>query len=274
MNDAHRRALLLTCSLLAACGAPSTAGTEPSGGETQALPLTAPPPEQRASEPEAERLCLPVVSEECGCSYECSAGTLVPGTEPRAYEVHNDFWSTPLRATVSSWCVGDHCTPAFHAELVCDGICERRPADATCAFRGGRCSTGRESAALDGAYQVRWRRGGPVAGVVSLSEGHYHWVGRGPTADEPQRTFAFVSHPHGEYRVTMRVPAVGLRPEDLPHGTTLAVVDFAPDDGSIQERERSVEVRNDRERGVRYFHSVVSELESWQAETLPAQPRR
>ncbi|MBL8683911.1 MAG: hypothetical protein JNK05_32365 [Myxococcales bacterium] len=200
--------------------------------------------------------CLPVVSDECGCVYPCAAG------EPRssgAFSVRAARWTSALEARVADWCVAGQCTPAFHVALVCDGICERRPADATCAFRAGRCETGRADAALDGAYQVRWRRGGAVAGVVSLEEGRYTWVGRAP--DPGGRTFAFVARPNGRYTTEMRAGS--------GDGDVLGVVDFAPGDSAIPEAERRVEVRRDPARRVRFFHSVVSELELWQIETLP-----
>lgn len=119
--------------------------------------------------------------------------------------------------------------------------------------------TGRTSSVIDGAYQVRWTRGGAVAGVVSLDDGRYHWVGRPP---EPGgRTFAFVAEPHGSYTVDMRAATGG--------GDVLAVVDFAPGNNAVPDSQRRVEVRRDTTRHVRYFHSVVSELEAWQIETLP-----
>lgn len=113
-------------------------------------------------------------------------------------------------------------------------------------------------AALDGAYQVRWHRGGAVAGVVSLEDGRYTWVGRAP--DPGERTFAFVARPNGRYTTEMRAGFGG--------GDVLGIVDFAPGDSAIPEAERRVEVRRDPARRVRFFHSVVSELELWQIETL------
>lgn len=201
--------------------------------------------------------------------YGCGVGERRPDGR---YAVQGGVWSTPIEGTVADWCEGGQCTPAFHVELVCDVVCPRRAADSTCDFRGGRCSTGRPDALLDGAYQVRWSRGGAVAGVVSLSDGTYHWVGRGPSPGG--RTFAFVARPTGRYTVEMRSPGAGRRAEDLPDGAPLAVVDFAPGDATTPESERRVEVRNDRARGVRFFHSVVSELETFQIETLPDAPAR
>lgn len=119
--------------------------------------------------------------------------------------------------------------------------------------------TGRADAVLDGAYQVRWERGGSVAGVVSLENGRYLWTGRPPA--QGQRTFAFVAVPTGHYTVTMRS-----RPDAAG---VLAIVDFAPENSTVPEAQRRVEVRRDAARRVRFFHSVVSELETWQIETLP-----
>lgn len=200
--------------------------------------------------------CLPIVSDECGCVYSCGAG------EPRAngvFAVRAAPWPNALEARVADWCVDGQCTPAFHVALECDGICARRAADSTCAFRAGRCGTGRANAVIDGAYQVRWRRGGAVAGVVSLEGGRYLWVGRAP---EPGgRTFAFVARPNGSYTAEMRAGS--------GDGDVLGIVDFAPGDSAIPEAQRRVEVRRDPARRVRFFHSVVSELEMWQIETLP-----
>ena len=221
-----------------------------------------------------QRACLPVVSEECGCAYACSVGSLDPASASQVYVVQSELWDDPVRATVADWCVGQQCTLAFHADLVCDGICERRPADATCAFQeGGRCGTGRVDAVLDGAYQVRWSRDGAVAGVLALENGRYHWTGRAPRDTESSRTFVFVQRPHGVYRARMH-PDVAGRPLDSFVGsrTTLAQLDFAPDDPTVPERERLVEVRLDSTRGVRFLHSTVSELETWTIETLPLSP--
>lgn len=246
----------------AGCGSPAGSAV----GESQrASPMPTAP---------RERACLPVVSEECGCTYACSAGTLDPASASQEYVVQSEFWDEPVRATVADWCVGGQCTPAFHVDLVCDGICARRPADATCAFReGGRCETGRADAVLDGAYQVRWARDGVVAGVLALENGRYHWTGRAPRATETPHTFVFVQRPHGVYRARMRPDVAGRPLDSLGGGSrTLAQVDFAPDDPGVPERERLVEVRLDSTRGVRFLHSTVSELETWSIETLPLSP--
>ncbi|HEY1959579.1 MAG TPA: hypothetical protein VGH28_28410 [Polyangiaceae bacterium] len=85
-----------------------------------------------------ERRCLPVVSKECGCTYSCGAGE----REGDHWNVHHPSWKdSPLRAKITSWCVGDAgCTDAFAAELPCDIVCAPRPADATCHFdSSGAC---------------------------------------------------------------------------------------------------------------------------------------
>lgn len=51
-------------------------------------------------------------------------------------------------------------------------------------------------------------------------------------------------------------------------------MDFSPGDATTPESERRVEVRSDRARGVRFFHSVVSEFETFQIETRPDAPSR
>ncbi len=201
--------------------------------------------------------CLPVVADECGCVYPCAEGTLERDSR---YHVRAAISDEALPATVSNWCVNGQCTLAFHVPLPCDGICAPRPADSTCAFQNGRCLTARASTVVDGAYQVRWQRGGAVAGVLSLQNGTYHWVGRPPARG--QRTFAFVEHPTGRYTVETRAAQESA-------DATVAVVDFAQENTAISESERRVEVRVDAQRAVRFFHSVVSELELWQIESLP-----
>lgn len=85
----------------------------------------------------AERRCLPVVAKECGCVYSCAAGTKDGDT----WKVKHPFWgTTELTAKVDKWCAGNACTEAFHAEIVCDGICMPKPADSTCHFdAAGAC---------------------------------------------------------------------------------------------------------------------------------------
>lgn len=82
-------------------------------------------------------LCLPVVAPECGCVYSCGVGWPVGEGE---YKVRHSFWGkTPLNARVDEWCVDKKCTKAFFVQIVCDGICPRRPADSTCHFEGDLC---------------------------------------------------------------------------------------------------------------------------------------
>ena len=51
------------------------------------------------------------------------------------YRVRHSFWGRRLlSARLGSWCVGKQCTRAFFGDIVCDGICPRRPADPTCHF--------------------------------------------------------------------------------------------------------------------------------------------
>ncbi len=84
-----------------------------------------------------ERECLPVVAPNCGCVYSCGIGTRQPDG---SYSVQHSFWkNTRLRARIADWCVNGACTPAFHAEIVCSGICPRRPADETCRFEADTC---------------------------------------------------------------------------------------------------------------------------------------
>ncbi|MFO0546918.1 MAG: hypothetical protein U0271_00955 [Polyangiaceae bacterium] len=81
-------------------------------------------------------LCLPVVAAECGCVYTCGVGH---EDSPGRYSVEHPFWREPLQAKVDQWCSDGECTRAFFADIVCDGICGPRPADATCHFDGDRC---------------------------------------------------------------------------------------------------------------------------------------
>lgn len=111
---------------LAACGAdprPPTAAPANHAATTPAAPApTAAAPDRR---------CLPVVSDACGCVYTCGVGVRVAA----GWTVTHPFWGDePLAAQLGRFCVGDACTEAFHVELVCDGICAPRAADATCHF--------------------------------------------------------------------------------------------------------------------------------------------
>jgi hypothetical protein len=85
--------------------------------------------------------CLPVVAPKCGCVYSCGVGW--PVGKGR-FRVRHSFWGkTPLSARVDRWCVGKRCTRAFFAEIVCSGICPRRPADPTCRFVKDLCVSGK-----------------------------------------------------------------------------------------------------------------------------------
>lgn len=85
----------------------------------------------------AAKKCLPVVAADCGCVYSCGAGT---ETSAGKWSVVHPFWApTALDAKIAPWCVGGDCTDAFHAQIVCSGICSPKPADHTCHFEGDRC---------------------------------------------------------------------------------------------------------------------------------------
>ena len=128
---------LLFVSALATCAcsrAPATVTlTAPDASAVPAPRATAPPP------PSDERRCLPVVSKDCGCTYSCGVGEHTGDH----WTVRHPFWKdAALRGQVTSWCVGGACTDAFAVELVCDGTCLPRPADATCHFDGaGACTS-------------------------------------------------------------------------------------------------------------------------------------
>lgn len=73
--------------------------------------------------------------------YSCGVG-LQTGDH---WAVRHPFWKdSELKAKVTRWCVDDGCTDAFDAEIVCDGICPRKLADATCRFVGDACVSGSE----------------------------------------------------------------------------------------------------------------------------------
>src|SRR5688572_25319696 len=109
--------LVLLLLLAGGCALPSTAA------EPAAVAPAAPPPAvaPAADAPPPEARCLPVVAADCGCVYSCGAGV------PQAnglWLVTHEFWgSTPLTARIASWCVDGACTDAFHAEVVCSGVC-------------------------------------------------------------------------------------------------------------------------------------------------------
>lgn len=115
----------------------------------------APPPAQQPRDAPVSRavaprpkqaLCLPVVSADCGCSYSCGVGWPLAKGGKWPYRVRHNFWrKTELKARVARWCVGKQCTRAFFVQLVCSGICPRRPADATCHFAKDLCVSGRKA---------------------------------------------------------------------------------------------------------------------------------
>ena len=85
----------------------------------------------------ADRRCLPVVAKTCGCVYACGVGE----RKGDRYVVRHAFWKdAELSAVVEPWCVDGACTDVFAAEIDCDGICNPKPADASCHFgAGGAC---------------------------------------------------------------------------------------------------------------------------------------
>ena len=118
--------------VVAACSGSSPSRTEPEpiktvaimeAGVSDAAPIDSPAA--------AETRCLPVVAKECGCVYSCGVGTKDGDT----WKVKHPFWrDSVLTAKIDKWCAGNACTEAFHAEIVCDGICMPKPADSTCHF--------------------------------------------------------------------------------------------------------------------------------------------
>ncbi|CAN5235453.1 hypothetical protein BH09MYX1_BH09MYX1_61330 [soil metagenome] len=95
-------------------------------------------PQVSDAAPAPAKRCLPVVAGDCGCVYACGLGV---ETAPGKYTVNHAFWGgTPLVAKVAPWCIDADCTDAFHAEIPCDGICPKKPADHSCHFDDeGRC---------------------------------------------------------------------------------------------------------------------------------------
>ncbi len=107
---------------------PAASAQEPTSAPTEV--------EQPTSEPSVETreadACLPVVAADCGCVYSCGQGWLVGES---TYLVRHSFWREhALTARIDEWCVDGECTRAFYGEIVCDGICDPRPADPTCHF--------------------------------------------------------------------------------------------------------------------------------------------
>ena len=224
----------------------------------------------RPAQPEAAvadgSRCLPVVSVGCGCVYGCGPGAPDAGGR---FIVEHDFWSSPLTARVQRWCVDGECTEAFAAELVCAGICTPRAADATCAFRRGRCVTGRQAAIVEAAYRV-FVGDTQVGGLSLAADGTYAYSG---SRDVGAERFHFMSLPHGRYTVDARVGE--LWPSEVPDGHVVAVVHFDPQDAgyAATDPSRSFEVRHDRGRGLFIFHGIVSELQTWRVEAeRPADP--
>jgi len=128
-----RRGILLAFVLGCGASEPPARG-DPGATERAATSETVTTGESGA--PGAAERCLPVVAPECGCVYDCGLGT----RDGDAWSVvHSNWGETALRAVVDEWCVGDECTDAFHAEIVCDGICERRAASADCVLDASGC---------------------------------------------------------------------------------------------------------------------------------------
>lgn len=109
---------------LAACGADPRPPTAVPANRAATTPVA-------AASAAADRRCLPLVSDDCGCVYSCGVGVRVGD----GWRVTHPFWGdSPLTGRLDRFCVGDACTDAFHVALVCDGICAPRAADATCHF--------------------------------------------------------------------------------------------------------------------------------------------
>jgi hypothetical protein len=125
--------------VLAACGSPPTRPAEVPGSGSAVAPAIAPDATiaPGSGSAVAGKRCLPVVSKECGCVYSCGTGELRDGK----WVVGHSFWKdAELEAVVEDWCVGGECTPAFAVEIICDVICPRKPADASCHFDdAGKC---------------------------------------------------------------------------------------------------------------------------------------
>lgn len=114
--------LLVACRGKDAAPAPAPTKVAPPPGVNPALAT--------AMAAHIDARCLPVVAKACGCVYACAKGI---STDGKRWTVTSAVWKgRPLAATIEPWCVGGVCTDAFAAELVCDGICAPKPADATC----------------------------------------------------------------------------------------------------------------------------------------------
>ena len=130
------RGFAIVVGLVMAC---SSTDKAPQQQPEPTLQNTAANDDDSPTRPAPALRCLPVVAAECGCVYDCGVG------EPQSdgsYLVTHSFWEgTRLEARVAQWCSGSDCTDAFHAEIVCDGICAPMPADPTCHFMGDKCSS-------------------------------------------------------------------------------------------------------------------------------------
>lgn len=261
MND-YWKPLILLC--LSVAGAPETLASESEStnihqidglDETRSAQAWMPAVSSR------ER-CLPIVSEECSCVGGCAFGLL---NEEGTYNVTSPFGEAPLSGRIDRWCVDGECTEAFFVHQPCGGPCQPQPADSTCAFREGQCVTGHSEISFEGSYEVRWSAEGELAGTLTLEEGRYNWVGQPSDMTDP---FHFTVEPEGRYTVQPGpAPMVGL-PSNLDDNAIIATVNFNPENigfGSL-DRRGLILIRNDAERGVFYFHSVVSEFQLWRIE--------
>lgn len=120
--------LLLTC-----CSrVDSREGQNAAGPPALAPATTTTAVGQDAAATRTKARCLPVVSTVCGCTYSCGVGA------PRGdgvYDVEHPGWKPLLlSAQLTTWCAEGRCTEAFDAQLICSGVCTRKPADSTCHF--------------------------------------------------------------------------------------------------------------------------------------------
>jgi hypothetical protein len=127
---------------VAACSASSPSRPEPDPIKTVAIMEAGVSDASAIDAPTAaESRCLPVVAKECGCVYSCGVGT----RDGDIWKVKHAFWGdTELTAKIDKWCAGNACTEAFHADIVCDGICLPKPADSTCHFNDAGACVGKK----------------------------------------------------------------------------------------------------------------------------------
>ncbi len=111
-----------TVILLVSCG---NTGTDP----VRPTPALAAPGQAPA---ETETRCLPVIAKECHCSYTCGTGV----RDGDHWMVTHEVWKDPIKARIEQYCEHQPCTPVFAGEIVCAGICNAMPVDATCHFDG------------------------------------------------------------------------------------------------------------------------------------------